>query len=62
MKRELTLYPESATILGELRPRVQDVWYNLSQDDIRQLYDRLHERMQACVAARGGTLCIVLIV
>ena len=57
MKREFTLSPEPATIIADLRQRVQDAWDNLSQDDIRHLYDRLHARIHACVAARGGTLC-----
>ena len=35
VKRELILSPESATIIVELRQRVQDAWENLSQDDIR---------------------------
>ena len=39
--------------MAELRQQVQDAWDNLSQDDIRHLYVRLH----ACVAARGAKLC-----
>ena len=50
--------PEPATVIAELRQRVQDVCDNLSQDDIRHLYDRLHAGIHACVATRGGTLCI----
>ena len=34
MKRELTLSPDHATIIAELRQRVQDAWDSLSQDDI----------------------------
>ena len=56
MKRELTLCPEPTTTIAELRQRVQDAWDNLPRDDIRYLYDRLHTRMYACVAARGVTL------
>ena len=37
MKRELTLSPEPATTIAELRQRVQDALDNLSQDDIRHL-------------------------
>ena len=62
MKRELNLSPEPATIIAELRRRVQDAWDNISQDDIRHLYNRLHARIHACVAAREGTLCIDAIV
>ena len=54
MKRELILSPESATTIAELRQRMQDAWDNLSQEDIRHLYDSLHVRIHACVAARGG--------
>ena len=49
LKRELTLSPKSATTVAELRLRVQDAWDNLSQDDIRHIYDRLHARIHACV-------------
>ena len=58
MKQELTLSPEPATTIAKLRQWVQDAWDNLSQDDIQHLYDRLHVRIHACIAARGGTLCI----
>ena len=34
MKRELTLSPEPATIIAELRQQVQDAWDSLLQDDI----------------------------
>ena len=54
MKREHTLSPEPATTIAELRQRVQDAWDNLLQDDIRHLYDHLHAKIHACVAARGG--------
>ena len=52
-KRELTLSPDPATTIAELRQRVKDAWDNLSQDDIRQLYDRLRAIIHACVATRG---------
>ena len=45
--------PEPATAIAELRQRWQDAWENLSQDDIRHLYDRLHARIHTCGAARG---------
>ena len=41
MKQELALSPEPATVVVELRKRVQDAWENLEQDDIRHLYGRL---------------------
>ena len=40
--------------MTELRHQVQDACYNLSQDDIRHLYDLLHVRIHACDAVRGG--------
>ena len=58
MKRELTLSPELYTTIAELRELVQVAWNSLSQDDIRHLFDRLHSRIHACVAARGVTPCI----
>ena len=54
MQRELSLSPEPATTIAELRQRVQDAWDNLSQDDIRHLYEYLHARLHAFVATRGG--------
>ena len=50
----LTLSPEPATIIAELRQRMQDTWDNLLQDYIRHLYDRLHARIHVWVAAKGG--------
>ena len=58
MKQELTFSPESAINIAKLRQRLQDALDNLLQDDIWDLYDRLHVRIHVCVAARGGTLCI----
>ena len=40
--------------MTQLRQHVQDAWENLTQDDIRHLYDRLHVRIDAYVAGRGG--------
>ena len=54
IKQELALSPEPATTIAKFRQQVQDAWVNVSQDDIRHLYDRLHERIHACIAARGG--------
>ena len=53
MKQELTISPEPATTIAELRQCVQDAWDNLSQDDSQNLHDHLHVRLHACVAARG---------
>ena len=58
IKLEITLSREPTTILSELRQPVQDAWDDLSQHDIRHLYDRLLARILACVTARGDTLCI----
>ena len=56
LKRELT------QSLAQPLPNCDNGWKmlkkNLSQDDIRYLYDRLDARIHACVAAIGGTLCI----
>ena len=54
MKQELTLSREPATTIAKLRQWVQDSWDDLSQDDNRHLYDRLHVRIHARVAAREG--------
>ena len=54
MNRELTISPEPATGIAKFRQRVRDTWDNLSQDDIRHLYDPLHATIHDCVAARGG--------
>ncbi|GFW09817.1 transposable element Tc1 transposase [Trichonephila clavipes] len=32
-----------------------NVWQNVSQDDIRNLYHSLPRRIQACIAARGSS-------
>ena len=57
MKRELTLPPEPATTTAKLQQWEQDAWDNLLQDDIWQLFYRLHAGMHACVATRVE--CIV---
>ena len=54
MKQELTLSPEPATTIAELRQWVQDAWDSVSQDDIQHLYDRLHARILSSIAVRGG--------
>ena len=38
--------------MAEFRQQVHDAWDNLSQDDIRHLYDCLHVRTHSCVGAR----------
>ena len=58
MKQELTLSPDPAITIVELRHQLQDALDNLSQDGIRHLYDRLQARIETYVAARGDTLCI----
>ena len=54
MQQELNLSPESDTTIDEMKQRVQDAWDNLSQDDIRHLYDRLYARIHIGIAAREG--------
>ena len=58
MKRELTLSPEPTTTIAELQQRVQDVCDSLSQNDIRHLYDSLHARIHASVAAFYRDMCV----
>ena len=50
--------PESGTIIAELRQRVQEAWDNLSQDDIRYLYSRLHGEYMPALPPEGSTLYI----
>ena len=52
----VTFSPEPVTAIVKLRQRMQNALDKLSQDDIRHLYDHLHVRLRACVAARGSTL------
>ena len=54
-KQELTLSPHLATIIAELRQRVQDV----SQDDIWHFYDYLYVRYTPALLSEGATLCII---
>ena len=49
MNRKLTLSPEPATTIAELRQRVQDA-LNKLQDNIRHFYDRVHGRIHIYVA------------
>ena len=56
IKQELTLSPEPAPSIAELRQQLQDAWDNLSQDDIQPLYDCLHARLHACVVTRVATM------
>ena len=58
MKQELTLSPEPATTIAELRQREQDSKGNLSQDDIWHFNNRFHVRINVCVAARVGVHCV----
>ena len=58
MKWKLTLSSDPAITIAKFTQRVQDAWDSLSQDDIWHLYDCLHVRIYACIAAREGTLCI----
>ena len=57
MKPELILSREPANSIAELRQLVHDAWDNLSQDDIRHLYDCVREYMPALLP-EWGTLHI----
>ena len=49
MKKEPTLSPEPATTIAAL----EDACDSLSLDSIAHLFDRLHSKIHACVAARN---------
>ena len=53
-EKELPLCPEPATTIAKLQQWVQGAWDDLSQDDIRHLYDHLYARIHAYIAARSG--------
>ena len=50
----LSLSPEPATTIAELRQQVEDTCDTLLQDDIQHLYDCLYPRIHAYIAPRGG--------
>ena len=52
VKWELTLSPEPAAIIAELRQRVQEARDDISQEDIRHLYGCLNARIHACIDTR----------
>ena len=54
MKWELTLSPEPAKSIAELRQQVQDAWDNLSQDDIRHLHDHFYLREYTPALSQKG--------
>lgn len=41
--------------IADLEQQLMNAWQNVSQDDIRNLYHSLARRIQACIAARGGS-------
>lgn len=54
MKRRLTRSARPARTLVQLRRQVEMAWQAVPQDYIQHLYDRLHGRIAACIAAKGG--------
>lgn len=54
MKRHLTRSARPAQTLVQLRHQVEIAWQAVPQDYIQHLYDRLHGRIAACIAAKGG--------
>ena len=52
--RQVTRATRPPTTLAKLREQVEEAWDKVPQDIIRHLYDRLDERVSACIAARGG--------
>ncbi|GFV07154.1 transposable element Tc1 transposase [Trichonephila clavipes] len=41
--------------ISDLEQQLVNVWQNVSQDNIRNLYHSLSRRIQAFIAARGGS-------
>ncbi|GFW95499.1 transposable element Tcb1 transposase [Trichonephila clavipes] len=42
------------TSLNELEARLQQIWNEMSQDIIQNLYASMTDRMASCIRARGG--------
>lgn len=42
------------TSLNELEARLQQIWNEMSQDIIQNLYDSMPDRIASCIRARGG--------
>ncbi|GFU15797.1 transposable element Tcb1 transposase [Trichonephila clavipes] len=43
------------TILNELDARLQQIWNEMSQDIIQNLYASMPDRFVSCICARGGS-------
>ncbi|GFY05397.1 transposable element Tcb1 transposase [Trichonephila clavipes] len=44
------------TSLNELEARVQQIWNEMSQDIIQNLYASMPDRIASCIRARGGSI------
>ncbi len=52
--RRLRANPEPALTIPQLRAQVEQAWNDITQDEIRNLFDRMNNRVNACIRARGG--------
>lgn len=50
-KQCLTCSLNSPTTLARLNQQIQDIWNNISQDDIHHLYGHIPVRVQVCINA-----------
>ncbi|GFV75198.1 transposable element Tcb1 transposase [Trichonephila clavipes] len=46
---------EHPTSLNELETRLQQIWNEMSQDIIQNLYASMPDRIASCIRARGGS-------
>ncbi|GFU98893.1 transposable element Tcb1 transposase [Trichonephila clavipes] len=44
------------TSLNELEARLQQIWNQMSQDIIQNLYASMPDRIASCIRARGGSI------
>ncbi|GFW88465.1 transposable element Tcb1 transposase [Trichonephila clavipes] len=47
------------TNLNELEARLQQIWNEMSQDIIQNLYSSMPDLMASCIRARGGSKSII---
>lgn len=52
--RQLQHHPQPALTVPVLTAQVQQAWNSIPQSDIRNLYDTMHSRLQACIQNSGG--------
>lgn len=54
LKRRVRARLPAPTTLGELKRAVVEEWHNIPQTDIQEIMDRLPNRLQEVIRARGG--------